>query len=195
MNLGKRAEAVPVSYTPCLVPLLLVAVPLLCLLRGKKAFLKALAGSLGVLTLLILWFYIPGWILMVRARDGDPEAQYELARWHENHCEAIQAWLLWPCNPDVLTGYAWLEKAAEQDYPPAVYTLGVRLKYGDHVPRPADWTGPAGNVFAQPERGQALIDRALQLGYRPQTDEESHYWKVYRGGRWEQVYRGRRRGR
>lgn len=117
---------------------------------------------------------------MAKAGGGDPEVQYELARWHENHCGALHEWLLLPCESDVLTGYAWLEKAAQQDYPPAVYTLGVRLKYGDHVPEPVDWMGPAGNVFPQPERGQALINRALQLGYKPQTSEELHYMTEYR---------------
>jgi hypothetical protein len=38
--------------------------------------------------------------------------------------------------------YAWLEKAAAQDYPPAVWLVGVRLKYGLHVPRPPNWNGP-----------------------------------------------------
>ena len=174
----------PVSYFPCVLPFLLVAVPLLCLARGKKPFLIATAVSLIVLILLVLPFYIPGWILMVKASDGNPQLHYELARWHENHCGAIQNWVLWPCNPDVLTGYAWLEKAAQQDYPPALYTLGVRLKYGQHVPRPANWSGPGGNVFPQPKRGQALIDRALKLGYKPQTTEELHYMKVYRGCNW-----------
>jgi hypothetical protein len=172
----------PVSYLPCVLPILLVAVPLLCLTRGRKPFLLASAGSLAVLVLITLPAYIPGWVLMVKARGGDPAAQYELARWHERHCEAIQRWMLWPCSPDVLAGYAWLEKAAGQDYPPAVYTLGVRLKYGQHVPQPADWRGPAGNVFPQPARGQALIDRALRLGYRPRTAEELHYMTVYWGG-------------
>jgi hypothetical protein len=176
----RKAESMPVSYFPCLLPLLLVAVPLLCLSRGKKTFMIASTGSLIVLVLVLLPIYIPGWVLMIKAGDGNPEAEYELARWHENHCGALQEWLLWPCTPDVLTGYAWLEKAAQQDYPPAVYTLGIRLKYGLHVPRPANWTGPDGNVFPQPKRGQALIDKALQLGYRPQTTEELHYARIYR---------------
>jgi len=173
----------PVSYVPLVLPLLLLGVPLLCLRRGKRPFLIASACSLGLLLLVLLPIYAPGWVLMVRARGGDPATQYELARWHENHCEEVQAWLLWPCHSDVLTGYAWLEKAAGQDYPPALYTLGVRLKYGAHVPRPENWTGPAGNVFPQPERGQRLIDRALSLGYKPRTSEELHYVKVYRGGK------------
>jgi len=173
----------PVSPIPCVTPLLLVAVPLLFLLRGKKPFLIASACSITLLILLLLPFYIPGWILILKERGGNPEAQYELARWHENHCGAIQEWLLWPCEPDVLAGYAWLEKAADQDYPPALYTIGVRLKYGQHVPRPANWSGPAGNVFPQPAKGQALIDRALELGYKPQTKEEFHYMSVYRGSK------------
>lgn len=181
----------PVSYFPCMLPLLLVAVPLLCLPLGKKSFQRAVVGSILVLVLVLLTFYVPGWILMVRARGGDPDVQYELARWHENHCEAIQQWLIWPCEPDVLAGYAWLDKAAQQDYPPAVYTLGVRLKYGQHVPRPENWTGPGGNVFPQPVRGQTLIDRALELGYEPSTPEEVHYMRVYRAGRSSRLPIGR----
>src|SRR5205809_790708 len=131
----------PVSPVPCVLPLFLVAVPLLCLLKGRKAFITGCTASVVVVILILLPVYVPGWILMIQASAGNAEAQYELARWYENHCEEIQAWLLWPCEPDVLTGYEWLEKAADQDYPPAVYILGVRLKYGEFVPRPANWTG------------------------------------------------------
>jgi hypothetical protein len=173
----------PVSYTPCVVPLLLLLVPLLFALKGKKAFLIASGVSLGLVLLFLLSVYVPGWVLRARAGRGDPAAQYELARWHENHCEEIQEWLPWPCEPDVLTGYAWLERAAGENYPPAVYAVGVRLKYGDHVPRPDGWDGPAGNSFPQPERGQEMIDKALRLGYKPEVDEEDFYWKVYRNRR------------
>jgi TPR repeat protein len=100
---------------------------------------------------------------------------YGLARWTENHNERIGEFILWPFEPDVLGGYAWLEKAAAKNYPPAVYAVGVRLKHGIHVPRPPGWNGPAGNRFPQPQRGQALIDRALQLGYRPLVEEQQFY--------------------
>jgi TPR repeat protein len=173
----------PVSYLPCVFPLLLVAIPLLCLLKGKKTFLLALAGSIVVLVLLLLPGYIRGRILTPKAESGDAASQYELARWHENHCQIIQDWFYWPCEPEVLTGYAWLEKSAQQDYPPAVYTLGIRFKYGQFVPRPPNWTGSDG-VFPQPERGQALIDRAIQLGYKPRTKEEWHYFSEYRNNSW-----------
>jgi TPR repeat protein len=132
--------------------------------------------------LIFLPVYIPGWVLEQKARAGAPEAQYQFAVWCENHCEVIGAFILWPCRPDVLGGYTWLEKAAEQDYPPAVYTLGVRLKYGDFVPKPDNWSGPAGNMFPQPARGQPLIDKALALGYKPRTEERMHYMEVYRRG-------------
>jgi hypothetical protein len=77
-----------------MLPLLPIAAPLLCLPKGKKAFVIASVGSLVILILILLPFYLPGWILMVKARGGDPETQIELARWHENHCGAIQEWLL-----------------------------------------------------------------------------------------------------
>lgn len=171
----------PVSYLPCVTPLLLVVVPLLFLARGRKPFLVATGISVGLVVLLFLWVYVPGWILMAQARNGDPVAQYNLAQWTENHCEKLGAIILWPCRPDVLGGYAWLEKAAAQDYPPAVYLVGVRLKHGNHVPKPPDWSGPVGNHFPQPEKGQKLIDRAIELGFTPPPgDEVSYYMRKYR---------------
>ena len=94
--------------------------------------------------------------------------------------DQIGEFVLWPFSPDVLGGYALLKKAAALDYPPAVYAVGVRLKHGDHVPRPPSWNGPAGNHFPQPERGQVLIDKAIQLGYEPSIKEEHFYWQQYR---------------
>ncbi len=170
----------PVSCLPLIFPGFLIGVPLLFLAKGRNPFLRAATVSASILLLLFLWVYVPGWGLMWRANRGDPAAMYELARWTENHDELIGAFILWPVSPDVLGGYAWVEKAAARDYPPAVYAVGVRLKYGDHVPRPPDWNGPAGNHFPQPERGQALIDKAITLGYQPSTKEEYFYWHQYR---------------
>ena len=172
----------PVSYWPVIVPLLLICIPIFVgLLRGKRAFFITACASFLFVAVFLLSIYVPGWLLMIKATRGDPKAQYQLAKWSENHCEKVQAMILWPCQPDVLTGYAWLEKSAEQDYPPALYAIGVRLKCGIHVPEPKNWTGPAGNVFPQLERGQAYIDKALALGYKPVVKEEDFYWQVYRG--------------
>ncbi|MCM3872066.1 MAG: hypothetical protein ND895_15395 [Pyrinomonadaceae bacterium] len=136
--------------------------------------------SASLVVILFLAVYAPSWVLTVKANAGDANAQYELARWTENHCEQIGEFVLWPCQADVLGGYAWLEKSAGQEYPPALYAVGVRLKYGEHVPQPPEWSGPGGNVFPQPERGQKKIDRALALGFHPPVEEEYFYWRVYR---------------
>ena len=170
----------PVSYLPCVTPLLLVGVPLLFMAKGRKAFFRAASVSAVILALLILCVYVPSLVLRVKAHRDDPVAQYELARWTENHSEQLGVILLWPIPPDVLGGYAWLKESASHDYPPALWLLGVRLKYGEHVPEPPDWDGPAGNVFPQPKRGQKLIDRAIALGYHPPTNEKGYYWQVYR---------------
>ncbi|MFN9718969.1 MAG: hypothetical protein ACK58L_09770, partial [Planctomycetota bacterium] len=158
----------------------LMSVPLLFLAKGRKPFLRATAVSASIVLLLLLWVYVPGWSLMWKANRGEPAAMYDLARWTETHDEQIKEFILWPISPDVLGGYAWLERAAALDYPPAVYAVGVRLKYGDHVPRPPGWNGPAGNHFPQPERGQVLIDKAIQFGYEPSINEEYFYWQQYR---------------
>ncbi len=171
----------PISYLPCITPLLLLAIPLLCLASGRRAFLIGTSISIALVALLISWVYVPGWMLMSPANRGDPAAQYELARWTENHSEQLGRAILWPGKPDVLGGFAWLEKAAAQNHPPAVYLVGVRLKYGQHVPRPSGWDGPAGNHFPQPEKGQKMIDRALELGFKPPYgDEQSYYNRFYR---------------
>jgi hypothetical protein len=173
----------PVSLFPCIVPLLLIGIPLLLLKRSRRAAKLGAVGSACVLALILGVVYVPGWRLHARAEKGDAAAQYRYAQWLETHSGELGEILLWPSEPDVLGGYAWLEKAAAQDYPPAVWLVGVRLKQGVFVPEPPGWTGPAGNAFPQPERGQAMIDRAVrQLGYRPPAGEEAFYWQHYRRG-------------
>lgn len=172
----------PVDFTPLIVSVVLIGVPLLFLFKSRKAFLRTAALSASIVAVPFLWVYVPGWISMAKAYCGDSAAMYEMARWTENHNEQMQSVVFWPFSPDVLGGYAWLEKAAAENYPPAVYAMGVRLKYGQHVPRPPDWDGPGGNVFPQPERGQGLIDKAIGLGYQPRIEEDYFYWRQYR--RW-----------
>jgi TPR repeat protein len=161
----------------------LIGIPLLVLLiRGGKPFLRAAAVSSTLFALLFFWFHVPGWVRMIPAHRGDPAAMYELARWMENHDEQMGQFVLWPFGPDVLGGYTWLERAAALDNPPAVYAVGVRIKYGEHVPRPSNWPSnqQGGNCFPQPERGQEMIDKALRLGYQPTIKEDWFYWQEYR---------------
>lgn len=159
---------------------MLVAVPLLFLVCSRKAAIVAGLLSLWIVVLVVLPVYVRGWSLMTKAYAGDAEAQYDLARWTESHSEQINEMILWPCIPDVLGGFAWLEQAAAQDYGPAVWLVGVRLKHGIHVPEPPNWTGAGGNVFRQPDRGQQMIDRAIAMGFEPPEDEKGYYWHVYR---------------
>ncbi len=170
----------PVSFLPLITWLAIFAFLIANASRGKKPFWKATVACVVLVMLIVLAVYGPGWLLWARASNGDPASQYEYARWTENHSEQINAVLLWPAFPDVLGGYRWLQKSADQEYPPALFAIGVRLKYGIHVPQPADWNGPGGNVFPQPDRGQHFIDRAHELGYKEPTDEESFYWQHYR---------------
>jgi hypothetical protein len=46
-------------------------------------------GSVSVLLAgtAILSVIAPGWILQAKARGGDAEAMFELARWSENHVQ------------------------------------------------------------------------------------------------------------
>ena len=170
----------PVSFLPLITWIVILAFLIANAFRGRKPFYKAAILCTVVVMLIFLAVHVPGWFLWARASNGDPESQFEYARWTENHSEQINSILLWPESPDVLGGYEWLKKAADQEHPPALFAIGVRLKYGIHVPRPRGWDGPAGNVFPQPDRGQQYIDRAHALGYREPVDEDSFYWQHYR---------------
>src|SRR4051812_4704001 len=170
----------PVSPLPLLLPIIFIVLLVRGARRGKRGFLRAVALVVGITALVALPFYVPGWWFMLRGSRGDGAALYQLARWHENHCERIGALILWPCSPDVEVGYRALERSAATGYPPAIYALGVRLKHGNNVPKPSRWTGPGGNVFNQPERGQPLIDQALGAGFTPKVEERLFYWQEFR---------------
>jgi hypothetical protein len=166
---------VPVSFLPFLTWLVILVCVTGSAFWSRKAFAWSVLASAGFVVLVVVTVHLPGWLLRSAAVDGDPESQYEYARWVENRSEKMNSILVWPDAPDVLGGYQWLERAARQDYPPAVFTVGVRLKYGMHVRRPAGWSGPSGNIFRQPELGQRYIDRARELGFTRYADDSSFY--------------------
>ena len=170
----------PVSYFPLVLPVIFIVLLIVGACRGRASFRRAIFIVLGLFALVTLPFYVPGWWLMFCARHGDARTLYRLAKWHEMHCERVNALIFWPCESDMLSGFACLQRAAEKDYPPALYIVGVRLKYGEDVPEPPNWSGPSGNVFPQPERGQPLIDKALHLGFKPTVEEKLFYSDVYR---------------
>lgn len=172
----------PVSPLPLLLPLLICIALIYGAIGGWRRFSKALVGIALAVGVILAPFFVSGLILRIQAGAGSSKAQYRYARWLENTPDSLGAIMLWPFPPDVLGGYKWLEKSADGGYPPAIYAQGVRLKHGIHVPEPVGWTGPGGNVFPQPEKGQKLIDKALELGFRtPYQPEGSFYWHVYRG--------------
>jgi len=170
----------PVSVFPVFLTALLLIVPFVAARFGARYGIRFGIISLSLFLSVVLFAYIPGLYWAWEARSGNGNALYRLAQWEESHSESIGQWFLWPFRPDVRSGYQNLEAAANSGYPPAIYALGVRLKYGQHVPKPKNWMGPAGNVFDQPERGQPLIDKALSLGFAPPVKEDEFYWQVFR---------------
>src|ERR1044072_8428788 len=126
----------PVSFFPLLLPSVFLIILAFGAVRGGRVLLRFVIVVGLLLSLILLPIYIQGWWLMIRARSGNPAVLYKLAKWREMHAERIGAWILWPEEPDVLGGFECLEQSAEKDYPPALYAVGVRLKYGQHVPKP-----------------------------------------------------------
>lgn len=176
-----KEPTMPINPLPLLTTLLLLGVPAFFLVtRQRRRFVRSVLVGGAFVAVVFLWVSVPGWVLMVRAHFGSAPAAYELARWTEKRAEQLGTVLLWPEEPDVLGGYARLERAAALDYPPAVYALGVRLKHGLHVPDPSGAPTRAGRVYEQPERGQELIDKALRMGFQPTYTETGFYWREYR---------------
>jgi hypothetical protein len=115
----------PVSYLPCFTTLCLLIIPVIGRAKGgRKGLLVGLAISGFIVSIIGLSVYVPGWVLFLKANSGDAASQYKFARWTETHCEELENILIWPCSPDLLGGYAWLEKAAAQDYYPLCISLG-----------------------------------------------------------------------
>lgn len=81
--------------------------------------------------------------LLAQAKSGDAEAQFRLA-------ERFAGGRAGP--RDFEQGIYWLERAAEQDHPRALATLGGLRFHGRHCP-------------PNPEQGLDLIRRAASLGY------------------------------
>jgi hypothetical protein len=53
----------PVSFLPCITPLLLFGVPLLLLLTSRRAAMFGAIASLCLLALFVGSIYVPGWSL------------------------------------------------------------------------------------------------------------------------------------
>lgn len=166
----------PVDLTPVIILLILIVVPIALALKKDKKYVALIAVFFeGLLVCsFLLYVYIPGWVLMHKANREDPNAQYELGRWYVNNYIAYQL------GADVDSSRYWVERAAKHKYPPALYSLGIMYKYGYFVPEPKGWTGPGGNVFPQPKKGQLVIDEAISLGFKPPVREDEFYWHVFR---------------
>src|SRR4051812_38285968 len=59
----RRNFPMPISYLPFITSFSLLALPFLCLAIGRRAFLVGASVSIGIIALLMLWVYVPGWVL------------------------------------------------------------------------------------------------------------------------------------
>jgi hypothetical protein len=172
----------PVSVLP-LLTLVAFSALVVCAWRVRARWMRVCLVIVAVLLIagVPAAVYVQGLWLRMQAGDENPAGQLRYARWLESHAETIAAVVPWFGAPDVDAGFQWAQKAANGDAE-AMYVVGVRLKHGIFVPRPVNWTGPEGNVFAQPAAGQPLIDRAIEKGFVPPEGvrEEQYYMLVYR---------------
>lgn len=173
----------PVSILPCITPVVALVFCIVAWRARPREYRLALLALAAILLLgAPVLVYTQGLWLRMRASDTNAAGQLRYAKWLESHSETISSFVLWPTSPDVDGGFAWAEKAAINGDAEAMYIVGVRLKYGMFVPRPASATGVGVNVFPQPQAGQMWIDRAIAKGYVPPAGipEEQYYSRVYR---------------
>ena len=161
----------PVSYFPLWMALFLILLPWLKFRKPPKTVPTRIKLSICFYLVIPALVYVYGLGCYVAIADKNPATMYRYSKWAESCNEWINKIVIWPFVDDDLAGYSWLERAAELNYPPALYCLGWRLKTGRCVPKPEGWKGPSGNAFPQPEKGQPLIDRALQAGFVPSDQD------------------------
>lgn len=180
----------PVNFAPVILLFLAIVIPLsLALLKRFRASIGVVVLEIVLLVVYLLSIYMPGWRLEGLAERGDPVAQFQYSRWCRSVTIAGQQLI------DVSASLNWLERSADQGYPPAIYTLGVKYKYGEEFP------GHSG-LFPQPDKGQPLIDKALALGFTPPIAEDLYYRTWYTvpdrsispGAQWLQSHKGKAAG-
>jgi len=172
----------PVNFLPILLYAFVIVALVISAKHGWKKFLIVFI-LIGTTISLVVWsIFYRGYILEDKAMHGDEEAQYSYSRWLENYPDKMNNIFLTNISPDMTESFYWLSESANNGYLPAIYMKGIRLKYGHFVPKPLDWTGPSGNVFAQPTKGQKLIDHALKNGFKPThgVSEDVYYFQVFR---------------
>jgi TPR repeat protein len=94
---------------------------------------------------------VPFKTLLAAAENGDPAAQFELGERYR----AVQTYAV-----DVEASIRWLQRAAEQDYPPAQLRLAKTLR--EHL-----WLRGGREKPPEPEKAMRWMRRAAELGFAP----------------------------
>jgi TPR repeat protein len=119
---------VPVDYCVCILPLLIIAAAIPAVAGGKyrKPWRWVAAG---LLTLFLLIYFVPGWVLWVAAQRGDREAQFKLGNYY---------WTRLGYNlSDIEARDKWWVESAKQGHPHAMYQVGYFSQFGTskYIPR------------------------------------------------------------
>src|SRR5438045_3842893 len=141
----------PVDFIVVLLPLLFIIAAVVAV--GSRR-LRRIAGILaGVFLLLfVLIYFVPGWLLMVRAHRGDANAQYELGVWYWTRCGYNWS--------DIEARDKWWLRAAEAGHPHAMYQVGYFHRYGSSSVIPKDLAKADDWIHAAAKAGD---DDALAL--------------------------------
>ena len=121
----------PVDFIIILIPLA-VLVSLFVASISKQARKYALTLTMIFVLTFVCIYFTPGWVLGIKARNGDAEAQYKLGEYY---------WTRLGYNwSDIEARDKWWVEAANQGHPHAMYQLGFFSMFGTskYIPKDLD---------------------------------------------------------
>lgn len=165
----------PVSLTPFItlfVAILFFTISATALFgRRKRHFLLSFLLGLTLTVLPLLLTICAAMIHFAGASLGIPYSQFQLARTLDSGFDRWSAIALVPEVRFEELSWAYLDLAANNSYPEALYARGARLKRDVFLPV---------KVQASTERGQSDMDKAISLGYKPKVDPKLYHFYIFR---------------
>ena len=119
----------PVDFFVILIPLIAI-ISLVVAVAARRLRKIATIVAVSSVVLFVFIYFVPGWLLMIRAHRGDAAAEYDLGVWYWTRCG-----YMWS---DVEARDKWWLRAAKAGHPHAMYQVGYFYQYGSSPALPVD---------------------------------------------------------
>ena len=121
----------PVDYFVLLIPLAFFLAVFVGSIR-RRARKPAWVTAVVLLLVFLGIYFVPGWVLQIRSRNGDTDAQYRLGVYYWTRMG-----YMWS---DIETRDKWWLEAAKGGHPHAMYQVGYSSMFGSskYIPKDLD---------------------------------------------------------